>query len=113
MEEVPDQELTRAKNYLALGYPGGFETVMQIAYQLSNMVTYRLPDDYFNKCIGKILAVTGEDLLRVAKKYIDPNNIAIIVVGDQKKIEKGLSDLKLGTLKTMKIEDVLGKMPKL
>lgn len=113
LEEVPDQELTRAKNYLALGYPGGFETVMQIAYQLSNMVTYRLPDDYFNKCIGKILAVTGEDLLRVAKKYIDPNNIAIIVVGDQKKIEKGLSDLKLGTLKTMKIEDVLGKMPKL
>jgi zinc protease len=113
LEEVPDQELTRAKNYLALSYPGDFETASEIAFQLGEMITYDLPSDYFNKYIGKILAVTSEDLQRVAKKYIDPNSLAIIVVGDQKKVEKGLSDLKLGTLKTMKIEDVLGKMPKL
>jgi len=48
---------------------------------------------------------------RVAKKYIDPKNLAIIIVGDKKTVEKGLNDLKLGTLKNMKIEDVLGKMP--
>jgi hypothetical protein len=33
------------------------------------------------------------------------------VVGDQKTIQKGLEGLKLGKMKTMKIEDVLGKMP--
>jgi predicted Zn-dependent peptidase len=113
LEKVLDQELTRAKNYLALSYPGDFETSSQIASQLGEMITYDLPADYFNKYIGKILAVTGEDVQRVAKKYINPNSLAIIVVGDQKKVEKGLSDLKLGALKTMKIEDVLGKMPRL
>jgi zinc protease len=113
LEKIPDAELTRAKNYIALGYPGGFETVMQIANQLGEMIAYNLPDDYFNTYISKILAVTGDDLQRVAKKYIDPNNIAIVVVGDQKTVEKGLKDLNLGTVKPMKIEDVLGKMPKL
>jgi predicted Zn-dependent peptidase len=110
-EKVSDQELTRAKNYLALGYPGDFETVSQIAGQLGEMLYYGLPDDYFNNYIGKVLAVTKEDVQRVAKKYIDPENIAVVVVGDQKSVQKGLEGLKLGKLKTMKIEDVLGKMP--
>jgi predicted Zn-dependent peptidase len=110
-EKVSDQELTRAKNYLALGYPGDFETVSQIAGQLGEILYYGLPDDYFNNYIGKVLAVTKEDVQRVAKKYIDPENIAVVVVGDQKSVQKGLEGLKLGKLKTMKIEDVLGKMP--
>jgi zinc protease len=111
LEQVSDQELTRAKNYLALGYPGGFETVSQVASELSEMVLYNLPDSYFNTYIKNVLAVSKADVQRVAKKYIDPENIAIIVVGDRKSIEKGLADLKLGTIKNLKIEDVLGKMP--
>jgi predicted Zn-dependent peptidase len=97
-EKVSDQELTRAKNYLALGYPGDFETVSQIAGQLGEMLYYGLPDDYFNNYIGKVLAVTKEDVQRVAKKYIDPENIAVVVVGDQKSVQKGLEGLKLGKL---------------
>ena len=108
---VSDQELAKAKNYLALGYPGDFETVSQIAGQLGDMLYYNLPDSYFNNYIKNVLAVTKDDVRRVAKKYIDPDNIAVIVVGDQKTVQKGLEGLKLGTMKTMKIEDVLGKMP--
>jgi len=111
LEQVSDQELTRAKNYLALGYPGDFETVGQVASQLGDLMLYNLPGDYFNTYIKNVLSVTKSDVRRVAKKYIDPKNIAIIVVGDKKTVEKGLNDLKLGTLKNMKIEDVLGKMP--
>jgi predicted Zn-dependent peptidase len=111
LEQVSDQELTRAKNYLALGYPGDFETVGQVASQLGDLMLYNLPGDYFNTYIKNVLSVTKSDVQRVAKKYIDPKNIAIIIVGDKKTVEKGLNDLKLGTLKNMKIEDVLGKMP--
>jgi zinc protease len=110
-EMVSDQELTRAKNYLALGYPGDFETVSQVAGQLGEMLYYGLPDDYFNNYIKNVLAVTKEDVQRVAKKYVDPKNIAVVVVGDQKNVQKGLEDLKLGSMKNLKIEDVLGKMP--
>jgi hypothetical protein len=38
-------------------------------------------------------------------------NIVIVIVGDQKKVELSLKDLKLGKIKVMKIEDVLGTMP--
>ncbi len=111
LEKVSDQELNKAKNYLALGYPGDFETVSQVAGQLGEMLYYGFSDDYFNSYIKNILAVTKEDVQRVAKKYIDPENIAVVVVGDQKTIQKGLEGLKLGQMKTLKIEDVLGKIP--
>jgi len=75
------------------------------------MLYYGLPDDYFNNYIKNVLAVTKDDVQRVAKKYVDPENIAVVVVGDQKTVQKGLEGLKLGKMKTLKIEDVLGKIP--
>jgi zinc protease len=111
LDPIPDEELTRAKNYLALRFPGNFETVSQIAGQLSELVVYGLPDDYFNRYVEKILAVTKEDVQRVAKKYIDPEKIAIILVGDRKQITSGVSGLNLGPIKQLTIEDVLGRMP--
>jgi zinc protease len=113
LQPVSDDELQRAKNLLALGYPNNFQGVGQIASQLDDMVIYNLPDDYFNQYIQKVLAVTKDDVSRVTKKYIDPNALSIVVVGDRKSIEKGLKDLNLGKMKNMKIEDVLGKMPTL
>ncbi|MCC6396161.1 MAG: insulinase family protein, partial [Bacteroidetes bacterium] len=41
---VPDAELERAKNYIALGFPGEFQTVGEIAGKLEEMVIYDLAD---------------------------------------------------------------------
>ena len=68
---------------------------------------------YFNQYIGRILAVTKKDVERVAKKYIDPENVDIILVGDRKVIEAGVKALNLGTIRNLTIEDVLGKAPNL
>ncbi len=113
LELVSDEELERAKNYVAYRYPSDFQTVSQIAQRITHLVTHNLPDSYFNDYIGNALAVTKEDVLRVARKYIDPEKMAIIVVGEKKKIEKGVSGLNLGNMKVMTIGDVLGKPPKL
>jgi len=113
LEPVSDDELSRGKNYVALGYPSEFQSVGQIAGNLQELVTYDLPDDYFNNYMGRILAVTKEDVQRVAKKYIDPEKVAIILVGDRAKIEKGVRALNLGTMQLLTIEQVLGKAPKL
>lgn len=111
LQPVTDEELARAKNYLALGYPDNFQSVSQIAGQLTELAVYGLPDEYFNKYIERVLAVTKTDVERVAKKYLNPEKIAIIIVGDRKTIEKGVSDLKLGAMEILSIEDVLGKVP--
>lgn len=113
LQPVSDEELTRAKNYLALGYPDNFQSVGQIAGQLGEVVSYNLPDDYFNTYIQRVQAVTKADVERVARKYLDPEKVAIIIVGDRKTIEKGVRDLKLGPVEVLSIEDVLGKAPKL
>jgi predicted Zn-dependent peptidase len=108
---VSDEELTRAKNYVALGFPSDFQSVGEIAGKLSDLVIYNLPDTYFNTFTEKILAVTKDDVMRVAKKYIVPEKMAVIVVGDRKKIEKGIADLKFAPMENLSIEDVLGKPP--
>ena len=90
---VTQKELEYSKQSLIRRYPSGFETVGQISGQLSNLVTFGLPDSYFNDYIAKINAVTLEDVNRVAKKYLAPDKMAIVVVGDRKVIEPGLKQL--------------------
>lgn len=111
-QPVTGEELSRAKNYLTLRYPENFETVSQIAGQLVNLVLYRLPDDYFDKYSERIRAVTVEDVQRVAQKYIVPEKMAIVIVGDRKKIEPAVSALNLGPLHNLTVDDVLGPAPK-
>jgi zinc protease len=90
---VTQQELEYNKQSLIRAYPRGFETVGQISNQLSNLVTYNLPDSYFNDFISKVNAVTLADVNRVANKYLTPDKLAIVIVGDRKVIEPGLKEL--------------------
>jgi len=110
-EPVTDDELTRARNYVALDYPNSFETISQTAGELAELVMYGLPDDYFNTYVGNVLAVSKEQVLEAATKYIDPDKIAIIVVGDRAKIEAGIAALNLGTIHNLTIDEVLGPAP--
>jgi zinc protease len=108
---ISQNEVDRAKNYVALGFPADFQTVGGIADRIEEMVIYGLPDDYFNGYIKSILSVTKADVERVARKYLDPAKMAIVLVGDRKEIEASVSALKLGTIANLTVDDVLGKAP--
>lgn len=112
-ETVGKDELEGAKNYAALGYPGGFQSVSDIAAQIDEMVQYNLPAGYFNDYIPNILKVSADEVEKAAKKYIAPEQMAIIVVGDKAKIEDGIRKLNLGEIKNFTIDDILGKTPSL
>ena len=103
----------RGRNYEALGYAGEFETNSQIASALADMVLNNLPDNYFNTYVERILNVNKKGVETVAKKYVVPNNVLVVVVGDRAKIEEGINKLKLGKVTVMSVEDVLGKKPQL
>ncbi len=90
---VSQEELDYNKQSLIRRYPAGFETNGQIANQLSNLVVFGLPDSYFNNYIGSIQAVTLQDINRVANKYLNPEKMAILVVGDKNVIEPGLKEI--------------------
>ncbi len=91
---VTQQELEYNKQSLIRAYPRGFETVGQISGQLSNLVIYGLQDSYFNDYISKVNSVTLGDVNRVANKYLTPDKLAIVVVGDRKTIEPGLKQIE-------------------
>jgi zinc protease len=59
----------------------------------------------------KIMAVTPQDVQRVAQKYLDPDRMAIVLVGDRAKIQQGVAALNMGPIKAMTVEDVLGPAP--
>lgn len=104
---VAADELEKAKNYLALGFPADFETTRDIAAKLSEQVIYNLPDGIFDEYVSKIQAVTAADLERVAKKYVTPDKFAVVVVGDLKTIEAGVRKLNLGTVRVVPIDEIL------
>ena len=111
LDPVPPADVERAKNYVALGFPADFQSVGQIAGQIEELVIYGLPDDYFNRYTERILAVSASDVERVARKYIDTESLAFVVVGDRKQIGESVTALKLAPAKFLTVEDVLGPTP--
>jgi zinc protease len=102
------QEVEFAKQYIIRAYPSGFETPGQIAGRLEDMVLHNLPDNYFNTVIEQVRAVTMDDVKRVANQYLEPDKMAILVVGDRKTIEPGLRSLDTVGV-TLKVLDSEGK----
>jgi zinc protease len=111
LKPVPAEELARAKNYVALRYPGTFETTGDISRRLEDAIVYRLPDDYFPKYVQNIQAVTAADVQRVAQKYIDPEKLAIVIVGDRQKIEGPIKALNLAPINVITVDEVFGPAP--
>lgn len=96
LDTVPQAELAKAKRYLQLGLPADFETTGDIAFRLSPIVIHGLPLDYYNTYVQRIEQVTQADVQRVARRYIDPAKLAIVIVGDRASLQPLLQALDLG-----------------
>ena len=90
---VTAEELAFAKERIVRGFPAKFETTSGVAGTLMGLVLYDLPADYFATYQSKVEAVTAADVERVAKKYLNPGGLTIVVVGDRAKVEKPLRSL--------------------
>jgi predicted Zn-dependent peptidase len=110
-DTVPSDELAKAKRYLQLGLPEDFETTGSIAGEMLPLLTYGIPLDFYNSAVEKIGAVTQADVQRVARQYVNPDKLTLVIVGDRKTIEPGIRALKPGEIITRDIRDVLGAPP--
>jgi predicted Zn-dependent peptidase len=105
---VGPDELAKAKNYVALGFPGEFETLGDLSAHLEELLVYGLPDTYFNQYVGNIQKVTAAAVQQAATKYIDPGRMAIVVVGDRKVIEPGIRALNLAPIRVLPVGEAFG-----
>ncbi len=84
-ELVTDQELADAKAYLIGSFPLRLDTNAEIASLLTAIEFYGLGLDYVERYPELIRGVTKEEVLQVARKYLDPEHLALVVVADQAK----------------------------
>jgi len=85
-ENVSEEELKDAKNFLTGVFPIRAETQEGLTNLIVSQKLYDLPHDYLQTYREEISQITIEDVERVAKKYIKPNKIAIVIVGDAEEI---------------------------
>jgi predicted Zn-dependent peptidase len=110
LKPIPEDELVKAKNYVALGFPAEFESTGDLAQKLEEQVVHSLPDEYFPSYIRSVVQVTGAGVEKAATTYIQPDKFAVVVVGDRKVIEQGIRALNLGPVEVLTVEQALGPM---
>lgn len=81
-DQVADEELDDAKNYLTGVFPLRAETQEGMTGLILNQQLYGLPSDYLQTYRDKVNAVTVADVQRVAREHIHPETLAIVIVGD-------------------------------
>ena len=88
--EVTAEELTLAKDAITQSLPGQFETNEFTVGALSAIFVYGLPLDYYATLPSQINAVTAKDIQSVAARYLVPEKMIVVAVGDSAKIRQPL-----------------------
>jgi zinc protease len=87
-----------AKNSLVQSLPQRFSSVRGIGNAIAGLYVQDLPENYYTTYGASVMAVTKDDVVRVARKYIDPDHLAIVIVGDAKEIEAPLTATKIAPI---------------
>lgn len=85
-EKVTEQELDDAKNFLTGVFPIRAETQEGLTNLIVSQQLHNLPNDYLQTYRDDVDAVTIRDVERVARKYILPDRIAMVIVGDAREV---------------------------
>jgi zinc protease len=117
-EKVSAEELETAKRALVETFPRQFESKPAMLRLFVNDEWTNRPKDFWRTYRRRVEAVTADDLLRVAKEHLDPEKMAILVVGDWEEIAPGdltkrasMNDFFGGRVKHLSLRDPLTLEP--
>jgi zinc protease len=91
-------ELHAARDYLVGVFPLRFETPPAVVAAIAGLVIHGLPMDELDRYRPSIEAVSDADVQGVATRYIRPDELAIVLVGDADAILPGLEGAALGPI---------------
>jgi zinc protease len=96
-------ELDRAKDNILSSFLFRYDTRDKVLAERVRLEFYGYPADYLETYKAALEKVTVADLNAVAKKYIHPDKLAVLVVGNGPEIKPGLDELKLGPVHAIDI----------
>ncbi|HEY0458290.1 MAG TPA: pitrilysin family protein [Pyrinomonadaceae bacterium] len=85
-EKVSEEELEDAKNFLSGVFPIRAETQEGLTNLIVQQQIYDLPADYLQTYRERVNEITIEDVAAAAQKYVQPEQMAIVIVGDAEEI---------------------------
>ena len=88
-EPVSDAEMETAINYYLESFANNFQSPQTTMMNFADLEMTGKPRDYYKTYRSKIEAVTKARIQEVANKYIHPDKIAILIVGDWAPCNKG------------------------
>ena len=89
---VSGEELALAKAAITRSLPGQFETNAVATGAFASLFVYGLPFDYYATLPAKIEAVTAQDVQTAAAKYLSPEALMVVAVGDGTQIRQPLEE---------------------
>jgi zinc protease len=89
-EKVSDGELADTKRAISARFALSLEQPTGVLAFAMVQKTYGFPPDYWDNYPARIMAVTADDLQRVARKYLNPDTMQLVAVGDADKIKPAL-----------------------
>jgi zinc protease len=95
------EELARAKDARTQSLPAGFQTSQAAAASIAQLFVYDLGLDYYSHVAERVNAVTADQSLAAAQKYLVPERMVIVAVGDRAKIEPELRKLNIAPVEVV------------
>lgn len=89
-ERVSDEELDLVKSVVSGNFALSLERPQTVANFALNTARYNLPADYYKNYLKQVSAITPDDIQEMAKKYLQPYDLHIIVVGNEEAIAENL-----------------------
>lgn len=102
-EKIGEDELSLATDYLEGVFPIRYETTGAIAAALAGMVTFGLPEDYYDTYRTRICSVTTQDVLEAARTHVKPDELQVVVVGNPAILESQIKALDIGPLSILHV----------
>jgi predicted Zn-dependent peptidase len=104
--DVPftDDELAQGKASLIQSLPQRFSSVSGIGTAVAAISTQNLPETYYQDYPAKVRALTRDDLVRVAKQYLDLQHLHLVIVGDRSVVEAPLRATGIAPLRLLDVD---------
>ncbi|HEV7921782.1 MAG TPA: insulinase family protein [Thermoanaerobaculia bacterium] len=96
-----DEELALAKESILNAFVFNSDSKNKVLAQRMGLEFYGYPADWWQQYAKNVEKVTAADVARVAKQYVHPDQVALLVVGKEKDFDQPMA--KLGTVKTIDI----------
>ena len=93
-----DEEVAKVQDKNTLSLPGRWETNAAVLRDIGEIVTYDLPDNYWDTYAESVRSLSLKQITDVAGQAIKPDNLTWVVVGDREKIESRIRELELGEI---------------